>query len=336
MKNYRVAVIGCGAVSRNHGKALAASKQATIAYAVDTKIEQAKLFSQTYGGEPLTDYRMLFEKDDVDVVHIVTPHHTHPELAIECLKHGLHVFCEKPLAITPYDAKRMIKASEESGKRLGVCFQNRLNKATIQAKELIDSGVYGPIVSAMVLVAWDRGGAYYADSDWRGTYEKEGGGTLINQSIHTLDLLDYLCGGVQAVSGFDAKLRDTDAYEVEDSAVFYCKLPGGAVAVGFCTNCYPLSKQCTLEIRFEKACLTIKQCGLTLEKDGVVETFPCEVAKGEKSEWGLSHGLLIEEFYTSLQTNSPFICDAHTGLRAVQIVQAIQHSQGKFITIGDM
>lgn len=336
MKKFRVAVIGCGAVSKNHGKALAKSEQASIAYAVDCNRERAELFAKTYGGEVLTDYTMLFGKDDVDVVHIVTPHNTHTEIAIQCMQQGLDVFCEKPLAITPYDAKRMISVSAQTGKRLGVCFQNRLNPSTIQAKNLIDSGSYGRIVSAMVLVAWDRGGSYYSDSEWRGTYEKEGGGSLINQSIHTLDLLDYLCGGVSAVSGFDAKLRDTNAYEVEDSAMFYCKLNSGGVAVGFCTNCYPKSKQCTLEIRLEHACLTVKQSGLTIESEGKTEVHSCEVAQGEKSEWGLSHGLLIEEFYTSLRTGSPFLCDARTALNAVQIVQAIQHSKGKFITIGEM
>lgn len=336
MKKYRVAVIGCGAVSKNHGKALAKSAQAIITYVVDCNRERAESFAKTYGGEVLTDYQMLFDKDDVDVVHIVTPHYTHAEIAIQCMQHGLDVFCEKPLAIIPYDAKRMVRVSEQTGKRLGVCFQNRLNPATIQAKELIESGDYGRIISAMVLVAWDRGGSYYAGSDWRGTYEKEGGGSLINQSIHTLDLLDYLSGGVASVSGFDAKLRDTNDYEVEDSAMFYCKLKTGGVAVGFCTNCYPLSKQCTLEIRLERACLTVKQSGLTIEREGNTVVHSCDVAQGEKSEWGLSHGLLIEEFYTALRTGSPFICDARTGLNAVQIVQAIQHSKGKFITIGDM
>lgn len=336
MKKYRAAVIGCGAVAKNHGKALNKSSQAELVYAVDCDRSKAEAFAEIYGGEVLVDYHQLFEKDDVDVVHIVTPHHTHAEIAIDCMAHGLDVFCEKPLSIAPYDVKRMIATSDQTGKHLGVCFQNRLNPATIEAKKLIDSGEYGRLVSAMVLVAWDRGGAYYSESAWRGTYEKEGGGCIINQSIHTIDLLDYLCGGVAAVSGFDAKLRNDDGYEVEDSAMFYCTLRNGAVAVGFCSNCYPMSKQCTLEIHLEKALLTVKQSGLTIVCNGKEEIHACEVAQGEKSEWGLSHGLLIEAFYDSLSMGTPFICDARTGLHAVEIVNAIQHSKGKFIRIGDV
>lgn len=334
MKKFKVAVIGCGAVSRNHGKALKNSPYAEIAYAVDIDFEKAVLFSETYGGEPLDDYHKLFDKD-IDAAHIVTPHFTHPEIAIDLMDHGINVFSEKPLAITPYDAKRMIRKSEETGCHLGVCFQNRLNGATIEAKEIIDSGKYGPIVSAMALVAWDRGGKYYSESPWRGTYEKEGGGCIINQAIHTLDLLDYLTGGVASVSAFDAHLRDSDEYEVEDTAMALFKLKCGATAVGFLTNCYPKSKICTVEIHLEKAKLTVRQSGLTIDEDGGSQIFhPAErVISGEKSEWGISHSVLIEEYYKSLRDNTPFIADCHTGLAAVEIVNAIQHSKGKFIKI---
>lgn len=333
MRKYRVAVIGCGAVSKNHGKALSTGDYAELCYAVDIDKEKAEIFSRTYGGEVLTDYRELFGKN-IDAAHIVTPHYTHPEIAIDLMRHGIHVFCEKPLAIAPYDAKRMIRVSEETGRRLGVCFQNRLNKASVEAKEIIDSGKYGKIVSAMALVAWDRGGKYYSESPWRGTYEKEGGGCIINQAIHTLDLLDYLTGGVESVSAFDGHLRDSDDYEVEDSAMALFKLKNGATAIGFLSNCYPKSKICTVEIHLEKATLSVKQSGLTIEEDGgEVIYHKAEVLTGEKSEWGISHSVLIEEFYKAISEDRPFIDDCHTALAAVEIVNAIQHSKGKFIRI---
>ncbi len=151
MSKYRTAVIGCGAVSKNHGKALINNPDTEILFAVDSDCSKAEAFSKIYGGETLTDYRDLFSRTDLDSVHIVTPHYLHPEIAIDCMEHGLHVFCEKPLAIYPYDVKRMIGASKKTGKRLGVCFQNRLNPATIEAKELIESGIYGRIVSPLCL-----------------------------------------------------------------------------------------------------------------------------------------------------------------------------------------
>lgn len=334
MRKLRTAVIGCGAVSRNHGKALKDNKYTDLVAAVDIDLEKARAFAETYGGIPMTDYRALADMD-IDVAHVVTPHNTHPEIAIYLMERGINVFCEKPLAINAYDAERMIAVSERTSTHLGVCFQNRMNKASIEAKEIIDDGRYGKIVSAMALVAWDRHGKYYSESPWRGTYRGEGGGCIINQSIHTLDLLDYLTGGVASLSAFSGKLRDTGDYEVDDTSAILFHLKNGATAVGFCTNCYPESKICTVEIHLEKATLTVRQSGLTIaQEDGNVVFHPAETLKGEKSEWGISHGVLINEFYKSIVEGSDFIADCHTGLAAVRIVNAIQHSNGKEIYIG--
>ena len=336
MKKLRVAVIGCGAVSRNHGKALLNNEYAKLEYAVDIDKEKADKFAETYKGKPLYSYKELFDKK-IDVAHVVTPHNTHPEIVTGLMEHGIDVFCEKPLAITPFDAKKMIKKSEELGRKLGVCFQNRLNKATVEAKEIIESKKYGEIVSAMALVAWDRHGEYYSKSPWRGTYEGEGGGVLINQSIHTLDLADYLLGGVKSVTGLDGKFRDTRDYEVEDFGMALLKLNSGSSCVVFCTNCYPKSKICTLEVHLEKATLTVKQSGLLIEEENGESIFhEAETLKGEKSEWGISHGLLINEFYKSVINNTPFISDCHTALHAVEIVNAIQHSKGKEILLTEI
>ena len=198
----------------------------------------------------------------------------------------------------------------------------------------MDSGKYGRILSGMALVTWYRNGKYYSESPWRGKYAGEGGGCIINQSIHTLDLVDYLTGGVEALAGFDGKLRDTDAYEVEDTAMALMKLKCGAEVVAFCTNCYLGSKVCDVELRLEHAVMQVRQSGLTIvEEDGNTIFHPAEVLTGEKSEWGVSHGILINEFYKSLVNGTPFIADCHTGLAAVSIVNAIQHSKGRYIKI---
>lgn len=330
---FKTAVVGCGAVSKNHGKALKDNEYTHLEYCVDIDFEKAKAFAASYGGIPLTNYKELYGKD-IDCVHVITPHNTHPQIVMDLLDHGFNVFCEKPLAIIVNEAKQMIKKSEETKKLLGVCFQNRLNKATVEAKEIIDSGKYGKITSGMALVTWYRNGKYYSESPWRGKYNGEGGGCIINQSIHTLDLVDYLTGGVESLSGFDGKLRDTDDYEVEDTAMALLKLKCGSEVVAFCTNCYLGSKVCDVELRLEKAVMTIRQSGLTIVEDGGNTIFhPAEVLTGEKSEWGISHGLLINEYYKALLNGTPFIADCHTGLAAVSIVNAIQHSKGRKIKI---
>ena len=110
---FKSAVIGCGAVSRNHGKAPKGNKYTTLEYCVDIIPERAQAFSETYGGKPLTDYRDLYGTG-IDAVHVITPHNTHPQIVMDLLDHGFNVFCEKPLAITPNEAKQMIQKSEQT------------------------------------------------------------------------------------------------------------------------------------------------------------------------------------------------------------------------------
>ncbi|MCF0262080.1 MAG: Gfo/Idh/MocA family oxidoreductase, partial [Sphaerochaetaceae bacterium] len=201
-------------------------------------------------------------------------------------------------------------------------------------KSIIDSKEYGEIVSAMILVAWDRQGDYYSKSPWRGKYEGEGAGCIINQAIHTIDLLDYLCCGVKIVNGFTARLRNTNDYEVEDTSMARFILKNGAQAVGFMTNSYPMSKICQLEVHFEKATMLLDQTRVFIKtSDGQEKDQRFEAAQGYKSEWGLSHGKLIGLFYDSLETGKPFICDAKTGVQTIRIVNALQHSNGHEITI---
>ncbi|MDL2228842.1 Gfo/Idh/MocA family oxidoreductase [Treponema sp. OttesenSCG-928-L16] len=333
MKTLGAAVIGCGAISKNHGKALEELSDARLLYCTDLRFERAEAFSKTYGGEALHSYEELFERPEVDVVHICTPHWTHPEIAINLMRHGKHILCEKPMAIAVRDAKRMIEVSRETGCRLGVCFQNRFNPASAEAKQLLEEERYGKIISAMVLVAWDRHGAYYTESDWRGAYATEGGGCIINQAIHSIDLLDYLSGGIAALSAVDAKLRDTSDYEVDDSCMANFVFRNGGQGVGYFTNCYPLSKQATVEIRCEQAVLTVKQSGLLIETKTGNEFHPAETATGEKSEWGLSHGKLIRGFYSALLSGTPFPVDGESALNSVKIINAMQHSRGKMIVI---
>lgn len=320
-------------MSKNHGKALLENPYGTLRYIVDIDRSHAESFQRSYGGEILTDYRDLYGKD-IDVVHVITPHYTHPGIAIDLMEHGFDVLVEKPIAINRADGERMIDKSVELGRRLAVCFQNRFNRATLMAKEIIEDQRYGRVVSMMGLVGWDRAGKYYSESPWRGTYEKEGGGTIINQSIHTIDLMDYLSGGIESVAAFDAHLRENTEYETDDFAMAYFKMRSGATGVGFFTNAYEKSKICDVEIHLERATLKVQQRGLTIvHEDGKSEFFEAETISGEKSEWGVSHGVLIREFYRSILEKRDFIADAKTALRTTDIVNAIHNSNGRFIRV---
>ena len=319
MARRRVLILGTGLISRFHQQAVETSDRLELAGRIPFRTG---------------DWRAALARADADFLVVATASGAHDEAVFAAAERRIPVLVEKPLAITVNEAKQMIRKSEETGKLLGVCFQNRLNRASVEAKEILDSGKYGRILSGMALVTWYRNGKYYSESPWRGKYAGEGGGCIINQSIHTLDLVDYLTGGVEALAGFDGKLRDTDAYEVEDTAMALMRLKCGAEVVAFCTNCYLGSKVCDVELRLEHAVMQVRQSGLTIvEEDGNTIFHPAEVLTGEKSEWGVSHGILINEFYKSLVNGTPFIADCHTGLAAVSIVNAIQHSKGRYIKI---
>ena len=146
-----------------------------------------------------TDFNEVI-KTMPDVVHICTPH-LHTEMAVKALMAGKHVLVEKPVVRHIDEIKQVIKAREESGRCIGVCFQNRFNTTSQKAKEIIDSGTVGAVKGIKGIVTWYRDEDYYTASGWRGKFATEGGGVLINQSIHTIDLIQWLAGGVEAVKG---------------------------------------------------------------------------------------------------------------------------------------
>ena len=228
----------------------------------------------------------------------------------------------------------MIAAAEKCGHKLGVCFQNRLNDASVAAKKILDAGQYGRILSSAALVRWDRHGDYYAKSPWRGRYATEGGGCIINQSIHTIDLLQYLCGRVSSLSAIDCHLRPSFEYEVEDSVMANFTFDSGATATGYFTNCATGFKTAEVEIVCERARIKVEQKGLSIDADtGEHQFIPSEVATGEKSEWGLSHGRMIEAFYDSVINGTKEPVTAQEALEAVKIIAAIQYAKGHSVVL---
>lgn len=333
MEKLGIAIVGCGAISKNHAEAVAKSSNAELLYCMDIVKERAEELSEQFGGIPSDDFNEILSDPGVDVVHICTPHYTHHELAIEAMEHGKHVFCEKPMAIYPEDARKMIEASEKNRCYLGICFQNRMNPTTVKAKEIIDSGEYGRILSAMARMAWDRHGTYYTESDWRGKYKTEGGGVIINQAIHTIDLLDYLCGGIRTVTAIATKLRETDDYEVDDSCMANFGLSNGSCAVGHFTNCYTCGTLAQVEVTCEKARIVVDRHKLEIITENGTQIYTGDNPTGKKSEWGMSHIRIIQLFYKCIQENKPFFVDGYSALRSVVIVDAIKRSNGCLIHI---
>ena len=189
----RACLIGCGGISKCHLNAIEQlGKDAVELTAVADIIEQrAEKTASEHSCRAYTDYEEMLREEKPDVVHICTPHYLHVPMAVNALSQGINVVLEKPCAISVDGIKELTAAEKASSARLAVCFQNRYNESAIFAKKLIDSGEYGKVTGADALVKWQRDESYYNADEWRGTKSQEGGGVMINQAIHTHDLMKY-------------------------------------------------------------------------------------------------------------------------------------------------
>ncbi len=324
----KVAVIGCGSVSKVHFKALAEIPNIEIAAVADIKPERADAKAAEYGAKAYYDFDELLNNEKLDAIHICTPHYLHTPMAVKALESGINVLLEKPCSVSTDEVETLRAAQIKSGKQLGICFQNRYNTCVCEAKKLIESGEYGMVKSARAFVTWDRDEVYYSD-DWHGTLEKECGGVLINQSIHTMDLVQYLCGKCQKVAAHVSTDRLKGIIEVEDTASVLLGLENGVTAIFYATLAYAENSEVFIEICLEKAKLRIEGEKLfVIDPDGnftQAANKPDAVYHG-RHYWGSGHSVLINDFYYCLKSGEKFDIDAFEGGHAAKIVASCYKS----------
>mgnify|MGYP001128628499 CR=1 FL=1 len=322
-----VSIIGCGIIHGKHAETLSKSRYTRLVSVVDINEERARESAEKYGCKYYTDYMEMMKDSSVDAVHICTPHYLHAPMAIEAMKKGKHVLTEKPMGISVHAAKEMLKISEETGKRLGVCFQNRYNNTSQRIKELLDSGTAGRVIGAKAFVTWHRDEKYYTESGWRGTWEKEGGGVLINQSIHTLDLLQWFLGDMDRIKGNTSTNLLSGIIEVEDTADAVIGFKSGAAALFYATNCYTANSPVQIEIICENAVFRLDNDLTITYRDGRTESVSEDgTGSGEKAYWGESHKRLIEDFYIKLLEGRSFPVDGKQGITALMMIEKIYAS----------
>ena len=193
MKRFRVGIIGCGSIFPMHSVSVVQQVNAELVAVCDIKEDRAKQRAEEYNCAYYLDYQEMIDKENLDVVHICTPHYLHAPMAVYAAEKGVHILTEKPMAIELADAYAMIEAAENSGVVLGVIFQNRYNPGSKLIKEVLDSGELGRLLSCKLSVTWKRTDEYYSLSDWKGTWELEGGGVVIDQAIHTPEEIERYC-----------------------------------------------------------------------------------------------------------------------------------------------
>jgi UDP-N-acetyl-2-amino-2-deoxyglucuronate dehydrogenase len=269
-----------------------------------------------------SDYRAMLSSLRPDVVHICTPHDTHVPIALQALAHGAHVLLEKPVAHTVDEASRLIDALPEFPHlQVGVCLQNRYNATSSAAKNFLASAV---VRGGSATVFWHRDAAYYAKRPWRGVRERSGGGVLINQAIHTIDLMQWLLGEVRSVSGHAGRYAGLPGVDVEDTANLLLEHAGGARGVVFATVTNAVDSPVTIEIVTDEAVLRIRGDLTVTHQDGRIEVVTERKTDGKgRDYWGASHQLLIADFYRAIETGEPFWITPAEALTSQRVIEEI-------------
>ena len=316
----RAAVIGRGDVSVVHLAAIRKLPGIELAGVCDIDPDRA--------GDGYADHRELIDAVRPDVVHICTPHDQHVPIAIDCLDRGVHMLIEKPVAHTVDEADRLIAAAKEHPElKVGVCLQNRYNLAARAAYDLLRSGELGTVRGGSATVLWHREPAYYRSRPWRGDRARSGGGVVINQAIHTLDLLEWLLGDVVGLHGHAGRYG-LDGIDVEDTAHALLQHAGGARSVFFATVTNVADSPVTVEIDTERATLLIRGDLTVSFADGRTEVVAERRAGPDgRAYWGASHEQLIADFYGTLPDPAPFWIGPEEGTRSLRLVHQIYRQQ---------
>ncbi len=329
----RCAVVGCGTIGAVHAGLLAGMPGAELVSCCDIVAERAAEYAREYGAQRWTaEYREVLADPGVDSVTICTPHYLHAGMVVEAAEAGKHVLVEKPLAMDVAAAGEAVGACRRRGVRLSVCLQNRYNAATVQVLKAIEEGLLGRVLLVTGEVLWYRGEEYYRESAWRGRWLTEGGGVLINQAIHTLDLVSLMGGGVRAVTAQIGTLGHA-GIEVEDVATVVLAFESGALGSFVATTCaYPGSEVRIQVIGSEGSAAIVGQELVGFATRGgagvpVVEGIGDGGQAGlGKDYYGSSHGLVIADHIAAIREGRDPGITGEDGAESVAILAAIYAS----------
>ena len=325
----RVGIIGLGAISPLHIRAILKYGQKITAIC-DVDSEKRQKVNAEFGlnAEEYGDYNALLASGKVDVVHVCTPHYLHAEIICAALGANIHVLCEKPLAINYEQLNDIEKAVKNSSATLGVCFQNRYNASVLYLKDFFKGK---EITAATANLVWQRDEKYYASGAWRGKKQYEGGGVMINQAIHSLDLLQWFCGMPETVIAHCSNNSLQGVIDVEDTAYGLFSLKNGG---NFVINATNAAKNCfTIISMFHAGDDTVELSGDNLIVNGKFVTKSDGTPIFGKEEWGVGHNNLIREFYNCLEKGEKFPIDFYEGSKTVKLILKMYESNGKKINI---
>lgn len=263
-KKYGIGIVGCGNISETHAEAILKTHQGQLIAAHSRTDTTVNDFCAKYDITAFTSYEEFLDNPDLDIVVICTPSGTHLDYGKSAAEAGKHIIVEKPIETTVARGQTLIESCNNNGVKLAVIYQSRFMDDVMQMKELIDNQKVGDIFMASASVKWFRDQEYYSNSSWRGTFALDGGGAVINQSIHTIDLLQWFMGGVKTISAFKGTFTH-DGIEAEDNAVACLEFKNGAIGVFEASTSITPPQERKVEINGTEGTLLLK--GETLQKE---------------------------------------------------------------------
>lgn len=306
MEKLKVAVIGCGSISVMHLDSIVSLEECELVAVCDIKPERVQTVAQKYGVKAYTDYKKMFSDEKLDAVHICLPHYLHIPVACDAFKAGINVLSEKPMSIKYEDAVQAVELAEECGVKYGVIFQCRYNTPSRLIKQRILDGSLGAVKCGRTTLTWYRPDNYYDSSDWKGTWDKEGGGVIIDQAIHSLDLANWMIGSEPVEIQSSLHNRNHKNMIVEDSAEGLIKYKNGALLSFYAMNNYYVDEPIEIRLLCENgnAIFSYDRAVITYA-DGRVETVDNQIddvltQSGGKEYWGFKHNVQIKQFYKSV------------------------------------
>ena len=338
----RVAIVGTGNIANAHIQAyLQFPERCHIAYLVDIVPEKARRMREKYGldAEVFDDHQALLPLRDIDLVDVCTPPYVHAQISINCLRSGKNVVCEKPMAASLEECDQMLRARDESGKKLSIIAQNRFRQPISNLKALLDSGLAGPVRCAQVDSFWWRGHCYY-DLWWRGTWEKEGGGCTLNHAVHHIDMLLWMMGLPERVTSVLANTAHDNA-EVEDLSVSILQYPGALAQLTASVVHHGEEQQ--LVFQCEKAKLAAPfSCYASLsmgngfpQRNEALEKEIADFAAALPTIRYEGHTGQLENVLTALEQNTPVAIGGEDGRRTIELITAVYKSgaTGQTVTL---
>lgn len=328
----RVGIVGCGNIFTMHATSCDHLDNAELVGVCDIKKDRADAAAKKYNTQAYYDYKELIDSEKIDVVHICVPHYLHPIITRYALENGVNVLCEKPMSINYEDGEANVCLAEEKGLHYGIIFQCRYNDTSKLVRENLDNGKLGKIISARCTLTWCKPDSYYSLSDWKGTWDKEGGGVIIDQAIHSIDLANWFIGSDPIEVQAHIANRAHSIMKVDDTGEGFIRYANGATLSFWAMNNYGCDDPIEIRLCCENGKVVMSYEDARIEfNDGSVLSISPRTKKiihyeGGKDYWGISHIRQIADFYDSVEKNTEPTISGREALKIQKLICSIYES----------